>query len=411
MIFEFVLLLIINSIILKRQANAEILLNDNVNCSKYEFYFQDSVINTEQVTVFSSPAEIYPTSFKIATYFQGKDAGGFAKAIIKYDLANWSVIIWYLKTVHHNKHKSKFCVDIGGNHGTFSLLMAALGCSVQIFEIQPNLVALESYATKINNFEDKIQVFHTGLSDVRTSMKINGNAGYAFLTSDENSNSVAVPVLLGDDCIEKNPLKHYTVIKIDVEGFEIRTLNGLSNVINSSHVESLHIEIGPNRWERANLNFTEGFRILKKVLQNKYHVHLLARDSDSCPYSVFPSSNSSDLKLLGSATLKYITWQSFENVLQIMYKNDYDCNFWFVQNSMENLTNKYGGIFSNLISSLENKCIKGAGREVYFIKNSMKHLIWDWDSFLSLKYKQEDIVVLSNEIIENLFPSGPNIQV
>ena len=83
---------------------------------------------------------------------------------------------------------------------------------------------------------------------------------------------------------------------LQVEGFEIKTLMGMSAILEGKFVDAFHIEIGPQRWVRANLTVVEGIARLRKAL-GAYHPHLISRNADSCPDKVWRIQKDTDIPL------------------------------------------------------------------------------------------------------------------
>ena len=177
-----------------------------------------------------------------------------------------------------------YCVDVGSNQAVFTIQMALHGCLVQSFEIQPDVLSSAVLTVQINELENMIHFYHCGLSDTPSAMSIEGTYGYAFIKPARSSSDKLVQIKTGDKCIAHR--KHIALVKIDVEGVEVRTLLGMKRIIRSGSVEALHIDIGPNRWDRGNLTTDKGFEIMHSLLKD-YQVHLVARRSGSCPTVIF----------------------------------------------------------------------------------------------------------------------------
>lgn len=246
---------------------------------------------------------------------------------------------------------------VGGNHGYFAIHMALHGCHVQVFEIHPTLVDVIAYNAKINHLDKLIHVYHIGLSNRRSSMAISGSMnGLHYLASStarhDNDSGATVPVLPGDDCIPKRPI---ALMKIDVEGFEVRTLEGMKGLLSSGLIEAIHIEIAPARWNRAEMDLVEGMATLSSLLQPQYHISIMTNNKAAyCPASQIynePFILQTDVILPMAASMRYLTWPAFNKVLETMvqlgrnhstYNSSngsetlveevvYGCNFYFTK--------------------------------------------------------------------------------
>jgi FkbM family methyltransferase len=126
-------------------------------------------------------------------------------------------------------------VDVGANYGHFSLSAAAnVGETGKVFAFEPNPVVFARLRTHIAlNKLDSVHVQNVGLADVERELELNvpqinsGEASFAE-TGYEDAEVVTCPVLIGDNVIGDTET---TLIKIDVEGFEMRVLKGLEKTI------------------------------------------------------------------------------------------------------------------------------------------------------------------------------------
>jgi len=309
---------------------------------------------------------------------------------ISADAANWDVVNWHLRT---QRESGMNCVDVGGNLGFYALHMATLGCSVQSFEIQPLIAKLASQSFRVNSADisHRLRLYHVGLADKPAVMYIRNAHGNGHLS--RAGGNVEVPVARGDDCIHQQKT---ALVKIDVEGFEVRTLEGMSRTIAAGLVEALLVEIGPSRWSRADLNVTHGSRVLQSILAPRYHPFLIARRADSCPDSVFVSeSPEADARLSFGASLIALSWPQFSALMQHMAASSADCNFFFSTLKTIPRHEIFNDAFKAAETKYEGKVIRGASSlECWLVRNQTRRLIPNWDTYLSLKETAGDIVKL-----------------
>lgn len=275
------------------------------NTSAYDHRFVDS------------PLRILPVKYRVATNEQ-RIGRYFQEKKISDEGSNWDVINWQLSR-YGKEHRKLHCVDIGANHGIYTWHMASyFGCATQVFEMQEFLVNLMAATVHSNGLDRKVHIHKVGLSDARKTMEIGGFGGYGYLSSSTSENAVSkansVEVYPGDDCISHKPI---ALMKIDVEGFELRTLLGLKNLIKGKFVDAFHIEIGPKRWPRSEISVVEGISILKELLGD-YYPHLILRNADSCPGKVWPIVHSSDVALSRWGVLKHLTWDQMNKLMASM---------------------------------------------------------------------------------------------
>lgn len=314
--------------------------------------------------IFNSPDIIYPIKYKLGVKLGSKYTDGEFLGIIRNDSPNWDVINWHMS--HYvNKPEYMHCVDAGGNFGFFSLHMAGWGCKVSTFDIQPAMTEVELYQSYVNSFHhSQMHVYRVGLSDKPSVMRFENEEGYAFLAPGGGSSStsagagVDVPVMTGDLCLHKRKM---ALVKIDVEGFEVRTVNGMRSLISEGLIEGFHIEIGPARWDRANLTTQAGVDMLMDNLSKKYHVNLILRNSDTCVskiFSGFESKITNKYTLTNGNNLVPIDWSDFSTLMHNMVKFENDCNFYFSPWTVPEAIAEQP-LFKHRFAALEGKVVIG----------------------------------------------------
>ena len=124
-------------------------------------------------------------------------------------------------------------VDIGGNIGTFSIIMAAAGYQVEAFEPMEYNVELFAQSILENKLQDKIKLYKVAVGKTYTP-KV---CLQAFASTDEEPNlgnnkikegtpdlgNNCVPLVRPDTIVSRCP----DIVKVDVEGLEVNALIGL----------------------------------------------------------------------------------------------------------------------------------------------------------------------------------------
>jgi FkbM family methyltransferase len=189
-------------------------------------------------------------------------------------------------------------VDVGGNIGWFSMLSAALGHHVDVFE--PNLVnVIRQCQSKLLNewpsaVEDEIKGRQTkkstinirplGVSDhaSRANMCFNNPGMGSFVHSDEfvpfwlNITEVKdIPMITLDTMAEeldwfKSKTK-IAILKVDIEGMEPPSVRGASKLLASGLVEHLLIEM------TITSNNTDNLEMLSTLIETGFVVHKFGR--------------------------------------------------------------------------------------------------------------------------------------
>lgn len=167
-------------------------------------------------------------------------------------------------------------------------------------------------------------------------------------------------------------------------------------MISKGLVETLLIEIAPNRWDRPGLTLDEGTTILSNVLK-EYNAYIIIRAggpySETCPTSLMDSigmSNSVGIPLSLGQILHTVSWDKMLALMKTMASSGFDCNFWFIKGDMKELTTtkpirsflaKYIG------NSMDGIAVSGMGKTVYVMMEGKKRAVPNYDTYLKLGIK------------------------
>ncbi|MGH8283466.1 MAG: FkbM family methyltransferase, partial [Gammaproteobacteria bacterium] len=129
-------------------------------------------------------------------------------------------------------------VDVGANVGNHTCYFSRYFKKVIAFE--PNPVAHKILETNIFiNAINNVDIFSAGLSDVNDEIKFredrDGNLGgsrFLRAADEPRGDEITLPVLSGDDFIRRYyATEQISLIKLDIEGHEIRALQGLRETL------------------------------------------------------------------------------------------------------------------------------------------------------------------------------------
>ncbi|HEX4636873.1 MAG TPA: FkbM family methyltransferase [Rhizomicrobium sp.] len=128
----------------------------------------------------------------------------------------------------HLKPGQLFC-DIGANIGYFSMLAAHLGARVVAFEPQPSCAEAFRRNASINGFKNTIlHQLALSIEEGEAILYLEGdqNTGAASLHT-RSGETIAVKTRRLDDVLTEKP----HLIKMDIEGAEVRALEGASRIL------------------------------------------------------------------------------------------------------------------------------------------------------------------------------------
>jgi len=149
--------------------------------------------------------------------------------------------------------KGMVAVDVGANIGLHTLFMAkrvAPGGRVLAFEPSPqNFSRLKEHVE--NNCSDNVRIFPLAVGDRRET-------GFFHENFDDSSRShfsnkgggLAIEIVRLDDICRSEGVRQIDFLKLDVEGFEMRALEGAEALFSTGSCSVLQIELDPNSLAR-----------------------------------------------------------------------------------------------------------------------------------------------------------------
>lgn len=179
-----------------------------------------------------------------------------------------AVGIYFIEKILSLMHEP-IALDIGANVGNHALVMTRYCKELHLFEPQQDIVQLLEQ-TKSANQISNWHIHPFGLADVETTLPLykhlQQNNGASTFTTDEKSYQYCLEtceVKKGDNWIKQQALAKLDFIKIDVEGYEAKVINGLRKTIQQFR-PIIMLEWNNNNTKQE---FFE-FNIFENVLQN-----------------------------------------------------------------------------------------------------------------------------------------------
>lgn len=212
---------------------------------------------------------VYRLKYKILMILINKIRGKNYRTIIKYDLGqkiilnldDWiSLQLFLCGTYLMEKKETKFfkkivkrdyvVIDIGANIGYYTLMAAArVGEKGKVYSFEPSSSTFRILKENINinNFKN-VRLIKMAFSDRTGKVKLyqadKTNIGATSIGIPKNFSGTFEEVkCIGlDEFIQKEEIKRVDVIKIDVEGAEVKVLNGMKKLLSTQNPKVL-IEI------------------------------------------------------------------------------------------------------------------------------------------------------------------------
>jgi len=133
----------------------------------------------------------------------------------------------------------KTIIDIGSNKGQFSILAKSLFPTAKIYSFEPQIKYLN--LQKVILGRKKIKYFNFGLGNIKKK-------NYFYITNREDSSSFLKPIQVKmdkyktkkivkisikrlDEIINKNEIKRPSIMKLDVQGYELEVLKGSKKIL------------------------------------------------------------------------------------------------------------------------------------------------------------------------------------
>ena len=149
-----------------------------------------------------------------------------------------------------------FCVDVGANHGYYTLLMAdGVGPAGRVLAVEPNprMTSLIARSVQVNGFQHRVSVLAKALSDATSpATKLvfppNQASGATICREPTGSDeAIDVEVTTADEALAGWP--RVDVMKIDAEGAEEGIFRGMRQTIERNPGLTIVMEVNPVRYQ------------------------------------------------------------------------------------------------------------------------------------------------------------------
>lgn len=205
-----------------------------------------------------------------------------------------------VKTLLRYLKKGSTFIDVGANIGHISAIgLGCVGRSGQVHSFEPVPMYFEKllHMKMLNKKFNNIFLNNFALGETYSTMNIDVNKNIwgwntlvpKLMNPSEIKTSFEVNIKRLDDYIFQNNLKNISLIKIDVEGFEIPVLKGLSSYFEEVDVlPNLIIEVSPSSYQLLGYKLEDLENLFKKLSykayypnsKNKFDIRQISRKAD-----------------------------------------------------------------------------------------------------------------------------------
>lgn len=163
-------------------------------------------------------------------------------------------------------------LDIGANIGYYSLIIAHYlndGDIIRAFEPVPENTHLLKINSAVNNFDHMISIEQTALGAKKgtKNLKLSTHPNYHSFKERSNSTGdvIKTDVIAGEEFLQKHGyrLDNVNLIRMDVEGYEMKVLEGLETIIHNTSPLVLQIEV--HNWLLSEMEFDSLLALLKEA--------------------------------------------------------------------------------------------------------------------------------------------------
>lgn len=137
-------------------------------------------------------------------------------------------------------------VDVGANIGSYTILAAVVSkADVISFEPIPQTFNSLKLNIHLNRIENRVTGINKGLGDQNAVLRFTSDYDTVnhVLIDETRNDFIEVPVVTLDACFSDKDAVMPSMIKIDVEGFELNVLNGAEKILQNNILKVIIVEI------------------------------------------------------------------------------------------------------------------------------------------------------------------------
>ncbi len=197
---------------------------------------------------------------------------------------------WVMNYIKTKLPDDGIVFDVGANIGNYTLeLLSRLGNKIEIYCFEPSGKTFEVLSEKIHG-SDNIKAFNFGFGDKEESVTLYSNSKGSGLASVYHRRldhfgidmkySEKIKLKTLDIFCKDQGITHIDFLKIDVEGHELKVLNGAESLVESKAIDFIQFEFGG-----CNIDSRTYFQDFFYALNPFYKIHRILKNG------LFPIEN------------------------------------------------------------------------------------------------------------------------
>jgi FkbM family methyltransferase len=203
----------------------------------------------------------------------------------EFALSGELVALEYIKSKLSHEHILPLVLfDVGANSGNYSLklqeIFSPIPLNIYSFEAAVDMFKILQGNTQIY---PQIRTFHQGISHEKGSMQLFKNQSFSGLSSLyqrrlqhfnlEMNETETVQLTSIDEFCQQEHINRIDFLKLDIEGHELKALQGAKKMIQSNKIRFIQFEFGG-----CNIDSRTYFQDFYYLLKDKYNLYRIVKD-------------------------------------------------------------------------------------------------------------------------------------
>lgn len=190
-----------------------------------------------------------------------------------------------MQYAYNNLQPRSTFIDIGAGLGEFTLIAASKITIGKIVAFEPTPLAYRQLLTNIalNNLEKQVKTVTAVVSDKNGKEKFDeasiSEVSRISPTKVGQKNVLAITL---DTFCKKEKIKRIELLKIDVEGAELKVLRGCKSLLAHGGIEKIIVELNPNCRQYG---YTQ-YDTVEFLQENEYRIFTLTEDGTLLPFTI-----------------------------------------------------------------------------------------------------------------------------